>query len=58
MVSEFVHDNRVNCIECVCVCVTLWCGDNVGDIQWRKGSIPWNRPPHSHAVSGDWTEDA
>ena len=58
VVSESVCDNWVACSECVLLlAVVLWCGD-VGDIQWRQGSVRWHRPPHSHAVSGGWSEDA
>ena len=29
-----------------------------GSVQWRQGPIHWHRLPHSHAVAGDWSEDA
>ena len=36
--------------------VVLWC-DGVGDIQWRKGTLSWSGPPHTHAAAGVWGEN-
>ena len=37
--------------------VVIW-SDNVGDIQWREGSIPGHQSPHSHGESGTRLPDA
>ena len=36
--------------------VVIWC-HSVGDIQWRESPLCWNRPTHSHAAVGGWTEN-